>query len=343
MKLYCGIDLSNQSTALCVVDEEGQMVAESEIVTEEEELRKFFGKFKGLSCVVEATALAEWMCGIVEKTGHRINIIDPRQAKAVTHTKKKTDKVDACKLAQLSRVGWYTVVHRKSGKARGLRSFMTARNQLVKTQIALKSAIQGLFRSHGTKLPSGSGDVFERNVRLALKQADPLLKRAITPLLKTWVDVSQRAAAMYVVLDRQIAKKDPECELLMSVPSIGPATAATFIATVDDPKRFATGEQVSSYIGLVPSIYQSGETEIRGRITKQGDALLRWLLVEAASNLLCHSKSTCALRQWGQRIQKEKGFGKARVAVARKLAVIMHRIWLTGEEFDERIVSAAAC
>jgi len=343
MKLYCGIDLSNQSTALCVINADGQIVTESEIVSEEEELGKFFRKFAGLNCVVEATALAEWLCGIVERSGHRINIIDPRQAKAVTHTKKKTDKVDARKLAQLSRVGWYTVVHRKSGKARGLRSFMTARNQLVKTQVALKSAIQGLFRAHGTKLPPGSGEVFERNVRLALKQAEPMLKRAIAPLLKTWAEVSQRAATMYVVLDRQIAKKDPDCELLMTIPSIGPATAATFIATVDDPKRFATGEQVSSYLGLVPSIYQSGETEIRGRITKQGDALLRWLLVEAASNLLCHSRSTCALRQWGQRIQKEKGFGKARVAVARKLAVIMHRIWLTGEEFDERLVSAAAC
>ena len=343
MKRYCGIDLSNESTSICVIDEDGALVSETEIPTEEEAVRRFFGKFKELRCVVEATALAEWMCGIVEESGHGINIIDPRQAKAVTHTKKKTDRIDARKLAQLARVGWYTVVHRKSGKARGLRSFMTARSQLVKTQVALKSAIQGLFRAHGTKLPSGSGEVFEHNVRVALKQAEPMLKRAIAPLLKTWVEVSQRAAAMYVVLGKQIAKKDPECKLLMSVPSIGPATAATFVATVDDPKRFATGEQVSSYLGLVPSIYQSGGTEIRGRITKQGDVLLRWLLVEAASNLLCHSRSTCALRQWGLRIQKEKGFGKARVAVARKLAVIMHRIWLTGEEFDERLVCAAAC
>jgi len=117
-------------------------------------------------------------------------------------------------------------------------------------------------------------------------------------------------------------------------PGVGPAVATAFVATVDDPRRFRRGDQVAAYLGLVPGVHQSGEVELRSSITKEGDGLLRWLLVEAAHVLLTRTRKSCPLKRWGLRLQARKGAGKARVAVARKLAMILHRIWLTGEPFD---------
>jgi len=131
-----------------------------------------------------------------------------------------------------------------------------------------------------------------------------------------------------------LAKAEPLCQLLMSAPGVGPLTASAYVATIDDPHRFRRSEQVGAYVGIVPRIYQSGDTAYLGRITKEGDRLLRWLLVEAAHCLLTHTKKDCTLKRWGLQLQARKGAGKAKVAVARKLAVILHRMWITGEKFD---------
>ena len=138
---------------------------------------------------------------------------------------------------------------------------------------------------------------------------------------------------MYKTLAKLVSKK-AEVKMLLTIPGVGPATAAAFVATIDDPKRFPGGEHVASYLGLVPSVYQSGEIEIKGHITKHGDDLLRWLLVEASTTLLTRSKKDCALRTWGLKLRETKGFGKAKVAVARKLACLMHHLWITKQSFN---------
>jgi transposase len=334
MNLYCGIDLGNQSTALCIIDEEGKQVHEIEVKTDKQMILKALLGYGSLRCVVEATALAEWLCNVVERGGHQVQIIDPRQAKAITHSKKKTDRLDARKLAQICRTGWFTVVHRKSGKARGLRTYAIARKQLTKTHTAIKSTIRGLFRAHGLLLPKGDGKSFLVNVREALRDADDLLKRAVRPLLRVWQESYEQDEGMYRRLSKQIVRGDPTCKLLMTHPGVGPATAAVYVATIDDPRRFHSSAQVGSYLGMVPSEYQSGETHYKGRITKEGDRLLRWLLVEAATHLLCRSNERSALQDWGLRLQEQKGFGKARVAVARRMACTLHRMWLTGRPFE---------
>jgi transposase len=331
---YCGLDVSNKSTAICVVNEVGVIEYECSVDTSAAGLKAGLRSFKGLKCVVEASPLAETICGWMEGLKHQIDILDVRQAKAVTATKKKTDRLDARKLAQVCRTGWYTRVHRKSGEARCIRSYLTARMQIVKSATGLLSAIRGLFRAHGIVVPAGDGKKFEAHVRQCLEGREQMLVDAIDPLLRSWKVLRAEERRMYKALDRKTARENPKIKRLMTVPGVGPATAAAFVATIDDPRRFPSGEQVASYIGLVPSIYQSGGIEIKGRITKQGDNLLRWLLVEASTTLLTRSRRKSALKDWGLKLQEAKGFGKARVAVARKLACLLHHLWSTEQTFD---------
>ena len=331
---YCGIDLGTESTSVCVVTACGEVVKEKTVATNGAEIRKALKGFGKLHCVVEAAPLAEWLCVEVEKGRHSIDILDPRQAKAVTAGKKKTDKLDARKLAQLCRTGWYVRVHRKSGRAREMRSYLTARQQIVKMKVAATSTILGLFRAHGINVKRCEGAMFVMRVQAALKTAAPMLAEAIVPLLALWRQAREYEREMYKELGKKVKKEGNEFKLLMSVPSVGPATAAAFVATIDNPKRFPSSENVASYLGLTPSVYQSGKTEYRGRITKLGDKLLRWHLVEAAHNLLSRSRSVCRLRQWGLQLVEKKGYAKAKVAVARKLACLLYHLWLTGEEFN---------
>ena len=331
----CGLDVSLKSIAICIMNERGQIIKEKTCDMSQESLRANLKGFKKLKCVVESSALAETICVWVEELGYKINILDARQAKVVTASKKKTDKLDARKLARLCHTGWYTTVHRKSGEARNMRSYLTARMQIVKAATSTAATIRGLLRAHGIIVPLGEGAKFKTNVRKAIEGVDELLFRAIDPLLTLWEQLEAEEKRMYKALGKLVSK-NVEVKRLLSVPGVGPATAAAFVATIDDPKRFASGEQVASYLGLVPSVYQSGEVEVRGRITKHGDELLRWLLVEASCTLLNRTKKECALKTWGLKLREIKGFGKAKVAVARKIACLLHHLWITKQSFNAK-------
>ena len=284
--------------------------------------------------MTEAGPLAESVCLMVEELGHTIAILDPRRAKAVTATRRKTDRLDAEMLAQLCRTNWFTKVHRKSGYARNMRSYLTARMLLVRSKGTFVSSIRGILRAHGIVVPSGRGELFEEQIWKILEKADPMLREAIQPLFKIYRELCDREAKMTSKLRRQYVLKNDDIRRLMTIPGVGPIVASAFVATIDTPERFRTGNQVACYLGLVPRIYQSGEMELRGRITRQGDELLRWLLIEAATVLLSVSKQEIPLREWGLKLQEAKGFGKARVAVARKLACLMFTLWKRKEVFD---------
>lgn len=330
---YCGIDLASKASALCVMDETGAILWEEEIATDTDGLRTRLGGAERLKCVVEASPLAEWTAQTLEELGHEAVIIDARRAKALVCTKKKTDRINARDLANMARTGWYTAVHRKSAMARELRTYLTARAGLVETSTALNAQIRGLLRAHGIKLGKVAERDFEGKVQRLIQERVPTLVDALSPLLALWRQAIDAAETLNKEITAR-AKHDAVCRRLMSVPGIGPLTAAAYQATIDDPSRFQRSAQVGAYLGLVPSVYQSGDIDYRGRITKEGDRLLRWLLVEAAHNLLSHTQRDCALKRWGERLEAHKGTGKARVAVARKLAIILHRLWLTGETFD---------
>lgn len=344
MGYYCGIDMGNKETMVCVIDGRRQIVHEELVATDVNGIKSVLKRFKGLTCIVEAAPLSEWLCTEVEKLGHEITIVCPRKAKVAlaSQSKKKTDKRDARALAELCRSGWYEAVHRKSAEAREMRSFMTARKQLVECSGALASSIRGILRAHGKKLTCGSDEQsFGARVREILPELPQLAQDGVTELLKAFELLHEQQRAMYRRLNKR-TKEDAVTKQLQSIPGVGPGTAAAFVATIDDPTRFANGEKVAAYIGLTPSIYQSGDTEYRGRITKTGDKLLRWLLVEAAHVLLSRSGASCELRTWGLELQERKGSGKAKVAVARRLCGIMWKMWKDGTTFYPEAVRAVA-
>lgn len=335
MGYYCGIDLGNKYSMISIIKNNRQVVKEEQIATDEIAIKKALCGYHELTCIVEASPLAEWICGIVEKLGHKIVIVCPRKAKVAlaSQSKKKTDKRDARALAELCRSGWYDAVHRKSNEAREMRSFMTARKQLVECSTSIASSIRGILRAHGVKLEGGTDEVgFCEKVNKAAKNLPNLAKRGIEELLIAFELLHKQQRDLYRVLNKN-TKDNEVTKRLQTIPGVGPATAAAFVATIDDPNRFPDAEKVAAYIGLTPSIYQSGETEYRGRITKTGDKLLRWLLVEAAHVLLSRSGTPCDLKSWGLKLQEKKGTGKAKVAVARRLCGIMWKMCKDGTEF----------
>ncbi len=331
--IYCGIDLASKASAVCIMDSEGRILAEFQMPTDEDGFRTRLGDREPMQCVLEASPLAEWAIGVLESLGHSAQIIDPRRAKSVIRTKRKTDQIDARNLANLARTGWYNAVHRKSERARLMRTLLKSRQGLLKAASDQHNRILGLLRAHGIRVGKGGGDGFELRVLGAVRARAPELEVILEPLLDVWRQAREHAKELEKRL-QDLVRGDRVCQRLMSVPGVGPVISAAYVATIDDPHRFENSDQVADYLGLVPSVYQSGETEYRGRITKEGDKMLRWLLVEGAAVLLSRVKRSCALQRWGRKLAAKKGLAKARVAVARKLAVLLHRLWVTGERFD---------
>jgi transposase len=329
---YCGIDLASKASAVCVMDAQQKIEIETEVPTDDDGFRLALRGYEELTCVIEASPLAEWVARVLEGLGHRVIVIDPRKAKAVIATKNKTDKLDARNLARMAATGWYNAVHRKSEEARLLRSFLKARTGLVDTQRQQSNRIRGLLRAHGMRVGQVAQGRFVERVHECLERDCPELLPAIQPLLDSWVSLRHDIAKLTKHL-RRLARQDETCALLMTAPGVGPLVASAYVATIDDPRRFARSDQVPAYVGLVPSVHQSSDTIIRGPITKEGDALLRWLLVEASHVLLNLTHADSKLKRWGKRLQKRKGSAKAKVAVARKLAMILHRMWLTNTPF----------
>jgi transposase len=329
---HCGIDLAVKSSVVCVTDGKGRVVLERAVATSEAGLAGVLGGRPRLRCLLEASPLAEWVAEIIEGMGHEAVVIDTRKATGVIRTKKKTDRLDARNLAKMSRTGWYSVVHRKSPAARQTRSFLQARNGLIETVRAQGARIRGLLRAHGVRL----GKVPESQYASAIQQLTLAKVPELWPVLKPLVQVRglalQAAARMKRELE-QGSRQDPLRSRLMTVAGVGPLTATAYVATIDDPRRFRRSDKVAAYVGLVPSVHQSGELDRHGHITGDGDNLLRSYLFEAA-NVLLHGKTgSSRLKQWGLRLAKKKGYGKAKVAVARKLAVLLHHLWISGESF----------
>lgn len=329
---HFGIDVADKASAICVVDEAGKVLAEGTVPTDEQALRRWLVRFDHGRVVIEACPLAEWLARVVETSGHTAEVIDARTAKRLMQSRKKTDRRDARTLARMSQAGWYRPVHRKSDQARLLRSRLQARQGLLRTGRSMQSRIRGLFRSHGIRLGQVSDGDFETTVREVAEREQPGLLPALEGLLVARRHCLAEARALEKVLKAE-ARRRPASRLFMSVSGVGALTALTTEATIDDPRRFRNAKQIADYPGLVPGVYQSGEVDARGQITAEGDTLWRFHLVEAANALLTRGRD-CALKRWGERVAERKSGAKARVAVARKLAIILWRMWLTGTEFQ---------
>lgn len=332
-RLFCGIDLGTRVSSICVIDSNKKGVkrwsgANSEMAN------IIRGFCPNVHCIVEATPLAESVCKAVEELGGTIEIVDSRHTKALLHGKKKTDRIDAQVLAELAQMGWYRPIHRKDGKCREQRTYLVARAQIVKSATALKNSIYGLLKANGIVLSdSGADRKFSSRVRAAMTGAPQLVREGISKLLICWVQLEREATRMYRQLNK-IANKDETAALLMSVPGVGAATAVAFSSTIATHARFSDKKKVASYVGLAPRVYQSGDTNYNGHITKSGDALLRWLLIEAATVMLTRTKQSFALKEWGLRLAEKKGMAKAKVSVARKIAELLFVMWKKNTTFE---------
>lgn len=251
---------------------------------------------------------------------------------ALSAMRNKTDKTDARGIAQVLRSGWFGTVFIKSREAHALRALLSSRKAVQKKCIELANEVRGLFRVFGLRLPSrvdqGSFDELVR----PLIEADPDLSRALLPLL----DARAMLCEAYRELDRRVkhvASHDEVCMRFMEIPGVGPIAALTFRAAVDEPARFTNSRTVAAHFGLTPRRYQSGEMDNPGRISKAGDRDVRATLYAAANAMMMRSVASSEIKSWGLRLMRRKGRRRALVAVARKLAVIMHRMWADNTEF----------
>ena len=328
MDHYAGLDVSLEDTAICIVDRTGRIVTEARTASEPQALiAALQGTDLPLERIgLEACSLTAWLHEELRRAGLPSICIETRQANAAMKTMpNKADRNDARALAQIMRTGWYRQVHVKSRPCRLWRSLLVARRTVLNEMRSIENVVRAVLREAGLKLGTPARTAFAARVR-DLAGGDPLVMNLVEPLLAilaTMLDQLTRLTKQ--VLD--IVRQEPVCRRLMSVPGVGPITALAFRATIDRPERFRRSRDVGAHLGLTPTRYQSGETDIVGRISRCGDELARTALYEAAHSLLVRSRKWSALRAWGMKIGKARGMARARVAVARKLAVILHRMW----------------
>ncbi len=333
MTEYVGLDVSKEETSFCVKDLAGKVLARGKVATDPAAL------FEALKAhclcperiVLETGTLSGWLARELGRLGLAVDVIDARQAHAVMGLQhNKTDANDAALLAEIARTGFYRGVAVKSEAAQEARILLKARCHLVRQRRDTENTIRGLLATLGIRFPRGSGKLAGR-VREALEDA-PGLRLMIEPLLSSVAALGRELGRLDEAVTAR-AKSAPACRLLMTVPGVGPVTALAFAATIDDPARFAKSRTVGAYMGLTSRRWQSGEMDYSGRISKHGDAMLRSLLYEAANSLLTVVRRAHPLKDWARRIRKRTSHKKACVALARKLAVILHRMLITGEAF----------
>lgn len=335
MDQYAGIDVSLEASAVCVVDAAGRIVREAKVASEPEALIAFFGSLKTRPKRIglEAGRLSQWLHAGMTAAGLPSQLMETRQVRdACRSMPVKTDRGDAHIIAQLMRMGWFRPVHCKSLEAQERRALLSARAVLGAKRCDIEMSLRGLLRGFGLKVGKTTpktfaarvGELVEGNARLVVVAEALLAARAALETEFQGLDKRLRA----------LACKDERVKLLMTAPGVGALVALAYVSAIDDPSRLASSRNAGAYFGLTPRRYQSGETDRAGRISKCGDREVRALLYEAAHVILTRPVKGGALKSWGLRLAKRAGLKKASVALARKLAVILHRMLADMTGFD---------
>jgi transposase len=332
---YVGLDVSLKQTSICVVSETGSVVREGVVESDPEAIAAFV-KLKAPGAVrvgLETGPTATWLWTELKRLGLPVICIDARHAKAVLKMQiNKSDRNDAAGIARIMQTGWFKEVRVKDLDSHAIKALLASRALLVKIKRDVENHIRGLLKNLGLIIGRSTFNVFSVRT-MKLIEGRPELIAIVGPLLKAREAIEQQIGD----LDRKVlklARYDGQVRKFMTVPGIGPITALCFQATIDDPTRFKRSRSVGAYLGLTTRRHASGEVDWSGRISKCGDAMLRSYLFEAAGVLLTRVPKWSALKAWGMRLAKRNGLRKAKVAVARKLAVILHRMWIDGTEFN---------
>jgi transposase len=336
MNHYAGIDVSLECSSVCVVDAGGKIVREAKVASEPEALIAWF-RSSGFALErigLEAGPLSQWLFAAMKAAGFAIELLETRHVrKAFEAMPVKSDRNDARGIAQLMRLGWFRPVHCKSLGAQETRALLTAR-KLVQSKLRdVENSLRGILRGFGLKVGKTTERGFAGRIE-ELTSGHPHLQMIARALLAVHAVLRSEFAA-FEKQTRKMARSDPRTRLLMSTPAVGPIVALTYGSAIDDPARFKSSKQVGAHFGLTPKKYQSGETDYSGRISKIGDGSVRTALYEAAHIMLTKPIKGCShLKSWAMRIARRAGMSKAKVALARRLAVIMHRMLADGAPFN---------
>jgi transposase len=341
MEHYAAIDVSLEWSSICIIDPSGRIVREAKVRSEREAVVDFF-RASGLTFArigLEAGPLSQWLhAGLVE-AGLPTICIETRHVKAALKAMTvKTDKNDARGMAQLMRLGWFRPVHVKTLMAQEIRALLTARRLLLAKLCDLETSLRGILRGFGLKVGTVSKRRFENRIR-ELVAGQAMLECVVAPVLRVHAALRDE----YTILHRTllaVVRDDQVCRRLMTVPGVGAVVAMTFKSAIDRPERFQRSKEVGAHFGLTPRKYQSGEVDRTGRISKVGDAAVRTALFEAANIMLTRAARWSSLKVWAIRIASRQGMKKAKVALARKLAVVLHRMWLDSTQFRWGIQAA---
>ena len=341
MEEYIGLDVSMKETAVSI-RRDGKRIWRGKCASDPAVIANLLRKHapSAKRVVFETGPLSVWFYHALCAEGLPAICIDARHAKAALDmAANKTDANDADGLAHLAEVGFYREVRVKGFDSMLTRTLVSARTRLVRITTELSNQIRGLMKTFGLVVPAGKGGKFEEHVReLLVDQKD--LAAIVLPVLEAWRSMRLRAAE----LGRQLiadARKSEACQLLMSIPGVGTVTATSFTTAIEDPNNFKKSRSVGAWLGLTTRRYQSGQVDYDGHISRRGDRHVRSLLYEAATVILTRSSAESGLRTWGLALRERVGFKRAAVAVARKLAVMMHAMLKSGEMFD-RTAGAAA-
>ena len=333
MEHYVGIDVSLEFSSVCVVDAAGKVVREAKVRSEPEALVGFLA---GLGVAVtrvglEAGPLSQWLHAGMTAAGHETVLLETRHVKAAPSAMVvKTDRRDARGIAQLLRMGWYRPVHGKSPAAQEIRALLGGRKMLLGKLLDLELSIRGILRGFGLKLGEASRSRFAARAReLAAGQA--MLEAVVEPMPRAREALRTEAAALHRRV-LAVVREHAVCRRLMTVPGVGAVVALTSVAAVDEPTRFRRSRDVGAHFGLTPRRYQSGETDVVGGITRAGDASVRVALYEAANVLLTRGTRFSSLKRRAVEVAKRRGARRAKVALARKLGAVLHRVGGTASD-----------
>jgi transposase len=344
MEYFAGLDVSMEETSICVVDQEGKLVLETKVATDPEAIFKVLKKYAPKLRRVghEAGSLSPWLQVELKQRGLPAICVEAWHMRAaLSAMRNKTDKADARGIAHIMRTGWFREVHVKSDESYRLRLLLTQRRNLKRKFLDIENAIRHSIKTFGLRVGHVSRGRFEARVR-ELVAGDALIAGLTDCMLRARAALWQEYLRLHKVVLATV-RHDELCRRFMRIPGVGPISALSFKTAIDDPQRFRRSKTVGAYLGLTSRRWQSGTSiDVQGHISKAGDGEVRHPLYEAANIMLTRYRGFCSLKAWGLRLAKKRGHKRACVAVARRLAVIMHAMWRDGTEFRFKAAPDAA-
>lgn len=332
---YIGLDVSMKTTSICVIDSSGKVAFEETVPSDPITITSFIRNTHVDIALValESGSISHWLTKELRKRDLPAICIDARQmSKILSININKTDKNDARLIADSVRCGFYSEVHLKDSCSVDLKILLNSRRTLINNSTQLKNTIRGHLKAFGIRLGTIGNTKFAPKVREVIKDKAEIVQIGLNALLVTFEGIQSELMKIDRLL-KEMAKKNKDVTLLTTLPAIGIITAFTYLTYLGDPRKFKNSRTVGAYFGMTPKQYASGETQIQGKASKQGSSEVRSLLCEAGSVLIYRTKSWSKLKAWGTKLKKKKGHKKAILAVGRKLAVVMHRMLITGEPF----------